>query len=337
MKKENFLLTSDLHLTDNSIESYRWDVFESLTKLSIENLVDVIIILGDLVDRKDRHSGLLVNTIIDAFQGLITDTGCKIIVLMGNHDQPLNGIPYWKFLSSIGVEYITVPTLRNGVWLLPFSSNPKDDWKSLLLSSSKAIMMHQTISGSVIDGDRIIDVAPHPMPKLPKNIPLFSGDVHRPQYIDGVIYVGAPHPVRFSETWLNRVLLIQESNFKNYKEIFLPSTKRAIIEISNSQELDSFNFRKGDQVRIRYKLDGKNLTSWTEEEGVIKQWAATKEIFLASIEAIFTNEISIDSNEQKVSEMELMKPEEVIRNFAKQENLSDDILNLGLQLLKECK
>lgn len=335
--KGNYLLTGDLHLTDNPIDEYRWSIFKTLTTLSIENNVSTIYLLGDTSDRKDRHSSSLVNRLVDSLVELHTDTGAEVIILLGNHDAPIQGVPFWRFLTGIpGVDYIDEPTfdIHKEFWLLPFSANPAVEWRELNLSQAKAIFMHQTLAGSIVDGGRVIQSSPHPMPILPRGIHIFSGDVHHPQQVGPVTYVGAPYPVRFSETWRNRVILLKNGSDKlQVKEIFIPSVKRCILDIASSEKLPE-KFKEGDQLRIRYKLNSQKMTQWPVEQEKIKKWANERGIAIISIEAILIDEVKEKVDDQN-ADLSLMQPDDVILNFSKDENLSDELTSVGIQLMRE--
>lgn len=336
----NYLLTSDIHLTDSITEAYRWKIFDVLQDLALKYEVSRIFICGDFVDRKDRHSALLVNQLISKLSKLRRETGAEILIIAGNHEKPLQGPYYWEFINQVGINYITNPAYYERVWLLPFSSNPIKDWDLLIkdFQHADAILMHQTVEGALIEGDRKV-MSHHILPPLP-DIPIFSGDVHRPQNVhrpqtcNKIIYIGVPHPVRFGESWENRVILIKHKNFKNYLEIPVDSIRRDIIEISNSNELKKLKYKAGDQLRIRFKLKGENLTNWPLEEEKIRKWVQEKGIHLASLEATIEGDgLLLDTNRSNI--FEIAKPEDVILQFCKQEKLSDDILQMGLSLLKE--
>lgn len=338
--KRTKLLVADLHLTDNPMEEYRWGVFDHLHRVALEEKVDEIHLLGDTQDRKDRHSSKLVNRFVDEMVRLRDETGAKLVELLGNHNMLIDGgRPFFSFMRYLGVKFVTEPELYHDVWLLPFSPNPAEDWKQIPLNQAKAVFMHQTMAGSVVDGGRVIPSAPHPMPLLPRGLPIFSGDVHRPQQISGVTYVGVPHPTRFSETWRNRFLLIKDENYSAPKEIYLPSIKRAILDITSTSQLASLKFAEGDQVRVRYQLSAAKMTEWPIEEEAIRKWALGLKIVLASVEAVLTEDIQTvnTTKEIKSGEMEMLAPDQVIQLYAKDEAIDPVTTELGISLLKECQ
>lgn len=259
-------------------------------------------------------------------------TQAIIILLAGNHDKPLTGPYFWEFINhQSNIFYITHPVSDSDIYLLPFSSNPVEDWKDLDLASKSALFMHQTVAGVLVEGDRRLE-SRHKLPLLP-NIPIFSGDVHRPQICGNIVYIGVPHPVRFGESWANRVILIQDGDFKNYREIPVTSIKRDIVDISSSQELNQAKYKSGDMLRVRYNLTGQDLTAWPKEEQFIRNWAKERGVIIASLEAKITGE-SLKAEAQAVDQLELMKPADVVKTFCEQEKLSQDVLDMGLELLK---
>lgn len=333
MRHKTFLLTADLHLTDRECDEYRWGIFETLTQLANDNRVDVIGILGDLSDRKDRHASRLINRLVDSLQILSNDTNTDIEIIEGNHDAPLEGTPYWSFLSSISrVDYIVEPTfdIHDEIWYLPFSSDPLYDWKNLPLAKAKYIFMHQTVSGSMIEGDRVLTDGSK-LPPLPRGKTLvFSGDVHRPQNVGPITYVGAPYPVRFNENWKTRMLLVKDMTVR---EIAVPTIKKAILDITDYTQLPE-KFKQNDQVRIRFRLSHEKLSQWPVEQEKIREWAQKKGITVASVEAVFDDPIRSKSDE-KVAILEFMKPDQVIKTFSAEEKLDETVESFGISLLNQ--
>ena len=328
----NWLLWTDSHFSDNPLEEYRWKVFEYLLSTTLKYDVTEIINLGDAVDRKDKHSSVLVNRLIDEFSFLQVNSKAEIKILRGNHDTPINGPPFWKFLDKLGIRYITKPELYKNVWLLPFSSNPKEEWKELNFGSSLCILMHQTGQGATIEGGR--ELISHDLPIFPREIPIMSGDVHRPQFANGINYLGSCHPVRFSETWLNRMLVVKDDDFAHPIEIPLNYIKRAILDIKNSSELEKLAFSSGDQVRVRYALSSKELSCWPEEQKKIKKWADDKGILIASTEAILVGEGIQASTTEEIQQLETMRPDEVVKKFSEDEKLDPNVVEMGIQLIR---
>ena len=335
---ESYLLASDLHLTDSPSEEYRWKIFDVLAEHAIKHHVNDIFLLGDVWDRKDRHSAKLVQDSIFALMRLQETTDAKVWIIAGNHDQPISGPYFWYILSYIKTEdtlgsylsYVTKPDLYHNIMLLPFAKDPKQEWKNIPWFGN-AVFMHQTGQGATVEGGR--ELTSNNLPTFPPDVAVFSGDVHRPQTVNGITYVGAPYPIKFSETWDNRIILIKENDFKNFISIPVNIMKRAIIDISSLDELKNIKLGRDNQIRVRYKLSGTSLTQWPVIEKTIRDFCKTKGINLVSLEASFEGG-GLKEETQKIN---FMSPEELIKMFCKEENLSDKILEVGLDLVRNSK
>lgn len=332
MQHRSSLLTGDWHITDSPLDLYRWDIFEPLKQIIFQYSIDDLYILGDLSDRKDRHASKLINPLVDKFIELKDDTGVEITITAGNHDAPLTGPYFWDFLNHAGVKYVREPELKNDIYLLPFSPDPITDWQGLKLSHASAIFIHQTVEGAWVEGNRKISGMKYEMPILPRGIPVFSGDVHRPQQVGQIIYIGAPYPVRFSEDWKCRVLVVENGDFKNYKEVSIPHIKRGILDIKSASELNGQQFKTGDQVRIRVHLSKDKLSNWIDEETAINKWAKDHDIMLISLESILDDVIDINTHVQQG--FELLKPEDVIDEFCRAQNVDEVTRDIGIEILR---
>jgi DNA repair exonuclease SbcCD nuclease subunit len=324
------LLTSDWHLTDNPADEYRWNIFTEVEKAIDQHDVRRIFILGDVCDRKDRHSGALVNRLVQELIALAKHT--SITILKGNHDAPLRGEPYWSFLSAItGLRFITKPTAMNDLLLLPHSTNPKEQWADLAFKSYRCIMMHQTVHG-VIEAGRALDPDAG-MIKLPSNLIAYSGDIHTPQQIGPVTYVGAPHPVKFGDTYPCRMLLLDDK-YRVEQAIKLRPPRKAIMEVSSLKELQTAKLTRGDQVQIRYSLKPEQMAGYPVEQDAIHEWARTQGISIASIEA--TVKMGAPSTIPDERGIPLEDPYDIVRAFATADGIDNErMLEMGITLVRE--
>src|SRR6266851_480171 len=106
------LLCSDTHFTDRDQDAYRWKVFDFLRGTANAEECEALFILGDLTDKRDNHSSLLINQLIGEFDLTLRNSPIKLItVLSGNHDKPFGGPAYFDFLSVLDnrVEYVSKP------------------------------------------------------------------------------------------------------------------------------------------------------------------------------------------------------------------------------------
>lgn len=331
----NWLLVSDTHFTDSPNDEYRWQIFPTLERIAHEHEISEVVHLGDVTDRKDNHSRILVNKLIENFSHLQSFCQVNVLALAGNHDAPISGPYYWRFLDKLGIRYIQKPEIYNGVYLLPFCHNPQQEWAGINVSGCKAVFMHECVDGVVVGGGRVLrsDVTlDKVLPGI--RIPVFSGDIHKPQECGGVFYIGAAHPVKFDEVWPNRVVVIKDDCFTNPIIIQVHSIRKAILDIHSSLELEQTVYSKNDQIRIRYHLASDKLTSWMDEQEAIRNWAKKREVTIASVEAVLIGDGIKQNTSVEAKQLELMRPEEVVESFASTEKLSHDILQMGKEIIR---
>jgi DNA repair exonuclease SbcCD ATPase subunit/DNA repair exonuclease SbcCD nuclease subunit len=321
-----FLLTGDWHLDDLPANEYRWRIFNFIEDAFCREPVKKIIIAGDLSDQKDRHSSILVNRVVSELTKITRFV--PIIFLPGNHDRPLEGPPFWEFLGHLDrLEFVDRPKLIDRALFLPHRANPKEEWEGFddLKKRAVAIVMHQTVSGAR-EGDRIYQSSS--LPELPTDIPIYSGDIHTPQKIGNVTYIGAPHAIKFGDDYPYRMILVDES-FQFVKEIRLPGISKKVIAVRSPEDLAKAPVEKGDQIKIRVALKPSDLSEWKIFEEEIHRWAQKELINLISIET----EIPIP--ETSSSRMPLLSPEREFAEFCAERELGELLQELGLDCLSE--
>jgi predicted phosphodiesterase len=319
------ILTADWHLDDQPSNEYRWQVFHELGRLLQGSDLNTVFILGDLTDRKDRHSAALVNRLIEALQQL----PATITIIMGNHDKPVHGTPYWQFLNVLPhVAFVDEPTVTpTGLALLPYAAEPVREWRNVNLKQAKAIFMHQTVAGAVGDNGFVIE--DDKLPILPRGVPVYSGDIHTPQKVGTVTYVGAPHPIKFGDRYQCRMLRL-DAKFKIAEEITLLPPKKMISQVRSLDELRNLAVDPGDQLRVRFALPAGEMANWPQTEAAIAAWAEQQQVTVASVEAI------LETGDRKSVLGDLLAdPQEVLKAFAEAEGLDDKLLDYGLALLRE--
>ena len=83
--------TSDWHigkvLNDYSLLEDQTHMLKELKQFLIEEKADILIIAGDLYDRKVPPAQA-VDLLDQALSSIIQDTGVKILAIAGNHDSP---------------------------------------------------------------------------------------------------------------------------------------------------------------------------------------------------------------------------------------------------------
>ena len=320
------LLTADLHLDDNPDNEYRWKVFESLAEHAPYG--GQVAILGDMTNNRNRFSNTLVNRLVTSLKELHT-CGCDVYILMGNHDAPVNGPPFWSFLNSItGIHYIHEPTYshKDRLWL-PYSSDPERDWKDVDWTRSRVAFLHQFMDGSIIRGNKMSGQKL----ALPGNVVYYAGDVHDPQQVGDVLYVGAPHPVDFGDHYACRLLLLHD-DYQIRREIVLDPPKKMSITIQSFTDLDQLKgLRDNDKIKVNYILNVSDVSQAPSIEAMIQVWAMTNKV---NAHVNF----SIPTQLGEVGDMLYFDSAiDVLIAFASYEKLAGNLLEVGKTILKNAR
>ncbi len=269
-----FLLASDLHLTAKPRDAYRWDVFDFLL-LHVRRLVaagwesPTVVLAGDLVDAKDRHPASLVDPLVQRILELAAVA--RVVCLEGNHDYIDQDQPFFGFLDELlGVTYIKDPqvTLIGGLVVLAIPH--RRDWSTgsswrraiSFAPGSEAhlryayILTHQTFKGAqASNGDRMEGV---PLSTLSAEVtngaPVLSGDIHVPQKIGNVTYVGSPHPVCFGDDFEPRILLVEEDKVTSIPNPTVLARHSFKLEASDVDGDWVQKIYEGDQCKVGLKV-----------------------------------------------------------------------------------
>ena len=194
-----FLATGDIHLTDDPRDEYRWRIFKFLRRMAEKHGVNHFVILGDLTDKKDKHSSRLVNRIVDELHALPG----RVVVMKGNHDYDADpDTPFFRFLGHGGgaitaglpvskVSFFTTPQAFN-IGTTPCLIIPhvrKTDgyeWPKVP-AGTRFVFTHQTFHGAVSENGMVMPGLPPDLLTLPDGCEIVSGDIHVPQVLGGLI------------------------------------------------------------------------------------------------------------------------------------------------------
>jgi hypothetical protein len=316
-------------LTDVAAEEYRWHVFDHLIKFMQFTHDRRVFILGDLADRKDKHSGELVNRMVAKLWEVL-ELGGTIDIIKGNHDEPLAGTPYWNILNRMSrrMSFYIIPTITSdGILLLPYTPDPHKAWRRALSWDPRGIFMHQPVNNAVLESGRKYQDAPL-LPKLP-DVNIWSGDIHTPQTVGYINYVGAPHPIDFGDKYPTRIVQLHDATLELQRECFIRTTARRVLNITSAASLQTLILRSGDQVKVRYTIDPDKLHMWPQEKAAIAQWAKENAVILHSIEPIVILGDRMPGKAASISN----DAKQLLSDFAKREGLTAEITQTGKLIL----
>lgn len=332
----NALIISDLHLTENIHEEYRWSVFSTVREYLKQHKIPDLFILGDLLDKKDRHPAELVNHLINEL--VECSKIAHVTILKGNHDYLKPEHPFLDFLNYIDyITWIDQPRLiledNDKILWLPHSRTPEVDWKDLEYYDLNFIFMHQSVIGCKVSnmfemnhGLNLKWLTSRTTAKI------YSGDIHVPQDIDVLTYIGTPHPVSFGDHYQPRMLHLKG---RTHTEIPLFTIQRLALTVESLEDLkiqcECFNTKPGDHLKIKIILPHSELSQWSDLKQVIQAWCEHKELKLFDLTLEkFTSEEELVTTSSKFKHID---PFAALEEYTKQTQLDAFTVQLGKDLL----
>lgn len=321
-----FLITSDLHLTDKQEHRYRLQYLDWLTSLTNKLQPGHVAILGDLTDQKDRHSGWLVNAICARLS--VLGRAAPLNILFGNHDGPSRDLPYWAFLNSFeGITYYTEATRVGRYVFCPWGC--ENDGITLVKENDVCLLlMHATVSGAVAENGQRLEGTCSASFLEGVDCKVFSGDIHVPQIVGDVEYVGAPYHVHFGDTFVPRTVLYDTTTRKTAEfrypspylviwrtdidrlEVKLPEGCRARVIITSDHEVLPDDFRHAVST-IRTAAKDSNI-----------------EIVSCSLERVKAKRVRRAPNARRSDEA-------VVRTYGSRQKFDESTIATGVELVKE--
>lgn len=246
-------------------DAYRWAFIPWLVDACRANHVRSLCILGDLTDAKDNHPATLINSVVDAVLAL--KAACvDLYILEGNHDYLVHGAPTFGFLARFpGVHYIGSPRDVSGsaddeaaAFMLPHSKHPAQDWQGLDFTHYDLVFLHQTVSGAIASNGQRMDG--ETLPSLAAAGKVYSGDIHVPQRIGVVEYVGSPYHVHFGDSFIPRCVLLRRG--APAVDLHFESPRRVMLTVDGLQDPKLVGMVAGDHVKLRIRLHPSEHHEW---------------------------------------------------------------------------
>jgi len=339
----NSILLSDTHFTDNPRDDYRFDVFPWLVDVLLKHAVKDLYILGDLTEAKDRHSSRLVNRIVDNLLKLYRQGGLlKIHILRGNHDGIDPDRPFFRFLQHLPcVEYVATPFLFSAcdkrILMLPHTTEPETAWKDVGLREADVVMMHATVHGARGENNFELRGVPLVLLRDAMRAKIYSGDVHVPQKVGPVEYVGAPYPVRFGDAFKGRVILLKD--YGTAESIHFPTIQRLVITLDPSD--DSMVIKggddayAGDQVKFKVKLAPSDYLDWSKIKDQVQSLCKDIGLELCGLELERVQVKRPRIGAPTVTSVQRKTPDDVFLTYCAEAKVSEDVTEAGANLLLE--
>lgn len=330
-----FIVTNDLHFTNDPNDAYRLGILPWLAKKAVKLKADYVFILGDITDLKDNHPSILVNKIVDGLQNIAQHT--QVIILVGNHDYKDKEWPFFRFMEYVNnVQFIKEPLLiiEPGfeVLLLPHSKDPLVEWKTWKLNNFDYILMHQTMEGSLASNGQKMEGL---TTKFFKNTKarILSGDIHVPQDIGPVTYIGAPYRIHFGDKFEPRALYINSATGKE-KDLHYPCLKKHTVYIKKPEELKDLDIAERDYVKVRLVIPKSMFVEWSNLRQEIREVCDDMKIrcFGVEVEELIKRK-RIEKDKDKDSSQKAITDKEILRSYCTDEKVGKFVQDAGEELL----
>ncbi len=368
----NWTLTADWHLTADPDDEYRWGLFPWLREKIRGVTYDpafgqygsggVLFVLGDISQNKDYHPSRFVNRVCDELIMTYRSTGLTYIVILGANHDGLGEEIFFRFLRHHPfIHYITKPEVKvydgKRIALLPHTRTPERDWKDLPLRRGDVeyVMAHATVSGAQTESGYVLRDDPRAdapsgngaslLTRLRLGLEIvgesrvFSGDIHVPQRIGTLEYVGAPYPVRHGDDYKGRVINL--SNRGHREEWHYPSIRKAKITASNLDELSlrGIRLRRGDQLKVELALPKSERHSWHQLKEGVQKWCDARGVKLKGCELTAPRTLRIGSQSSTGSSQPTIRisSDEALAQYLKKSKVDDSTASVGRQLLRKAK
>jgi DNA repair exonuclease SbcCD nuclease subunit len=343
-----FLITADVHLDDRADHAYRWNVFKKLSRRAQRGDIDAIIIAGDLVDIKDRHPASFVDRLTAEVVDLPFKALCPVYILKGNHDYVDPSCPFFGYFDHlIDVHYVTETTVFDPegprpALLIPHTSWAVGaDWRRRYSlkgpddnTTWNTIICHQTFNGAKASNGTEMEGVPLKSVNTEacNGTRVLSGDIHVPQKIGNVTYIGSPHPVAFGDMFEPRIVTWDRDRQK-LGTIRCAGLQRLMLHFDYDGETltrrDNYELNDGDHAKVRLHA----------HPAFVGEWPTLRQGIVSELEAqgvrVFSSEFIALQDEQASSDIEapLADMNDPLASYGEAFELDERIIEAGRKYL----
>ena len=329
------LITTDLHLSEKSEDQYRLDLFPWIVDTYGDQL-KTIFITGDLTDRKNFHADWFVNKVVDCIRSLAKYF--DVYLLCGNHDYDVDPTqPFFGFLGKYKrVTYISTPMIYQNRLFLPHTRKPGEDWGILSkpeMEHVDIIFMHQTFRGSVSESGRVLEgISSRRFRRF--GCPIFSGDIHVPQQLGPITYVGCPYHIHYGDKFEPRVLLLNRRF--DIQDVQFPAPRKFMLDLNHGDELNKMRrkLQGGDRAKVRIHLSRSEFGSWPRHRDRVRKTAKKIGITLHSVILKELHSTNKNNNKRIKNETTIRTHAETFDAFCTKYEIEKDLSNVGSAFLE---
>lgn len=309
------IATADLHIDINNRFEDTKSVLRQMATYAIMNMVDQVWILGDIYDKKRPCSSEIV--LFHQFVKSLTDGNVAVEMISGNHD----------------IDKHQVSSLQElAVWDLPGVSLHANPFV-INFGRSQVYLGHFLITGAklgALDYSSRHEVSLESILQTPASLYLL-GDVHKAQKLHSnpdVLYVGSPERVDFGERDEVKGFTLLEDTASGLKYHFINLKTRAMVQydytVGNS--IDMTKHYKDAIVKFKITCTKEEYKEINEKE--------IREDFKEAYSLKIEYDIIREDRVRNANISEGNSPSEAFVNYAKEKDLDQNTINIGLEIIK---
>lgn len=330
------LFTSDVHLSPRPRDEYRWTLFPWLATQAKSRGVRDIFILGDLTDQKDGHNNAFINRVVDELRWLAKEIDGHVELLAGNHDYSDPDAPLLRFLRSGRVRVFCGQPERmrhedgTELLMLPHSRRPLTAWRALDWRGVSFGLLHFTFDGAIAETGFALKstFATSDLARGSGSALLISGDVHVPQKLGPITYCGAPHPIRFGDSFKPRVLYYDGEELRSVPRTTI---QKVVLNVESLDEVRDAELSHDDQAKVVYWLPRSRFGEWDRIRSSVEELATAERWLLASVE-LRELDAANDRAKLKATPSETLGPAQLFERFCDAKKLDKDLMCVGRKL-----
>lgn len=327
------LVTADIHLSANPRDSYRHRWMERLPALLKKEGASRLLLLGDLTAAKDGHNAKLTNKIVVLINAIAEV--CPVYILQGNHDCISPSDPFFEFLGRYDrVRWIKdVAALKlKGLGRCLFIPHQRkvEAWSNIkeLKQEWDWVFTHNTFKGAKNEQDMELDGAPMGMLLGHRVV---SGDVHVPQKIGPVTYIGPPFTINFGDSYTPRILLLTEHGMN---QRLCEGPRKLLVEADSLEWVRKAKVCPEDIIKVRYSVAARDYDKWPQIRKQIEEWAQRSEVILDGVLPVPLLEAAPSKKPSVGKPSSVGDDTELIKTYCERYKIGDKTLQLGLRLME---
>jgi hypothetical protein len=167
-------------------------------------------------------------------------------------------------------------------------------------------------------------------------IPIISGDIHVPQTIGTVTYVGSPYHVHFGDHKFNPRFFILDTVTNKLKDCFYPDAPRKIrLTVLEPDDLKAYTFNAGDQIKIDLKLTKADWVNHDQYKTAIKTFCDKNKLVLKGIIITELDKTELEQSIKQTKQNDVIdySPKNIFNSFCKERKVDNELINLGKSFL----